>query len=191
MAELAHALSPHADVSSRVSVDRIAGTLGNKAKCRSQAEVQARVNGNMTAATTVKSGETRRTQSGPMLMGAVAAILVASAAILGVLALVRARGSAQEHEVQPVVETGNAPGTAAGPLAPPERDAIAPLVVPAEVTATSPGPSSPSANRPTAPVATPVPPGRLLPCPPSATASAAPAPSGTKPVIDTTVDTRR
>jgi len=212
VAELAYALAPHADATSRLSVDRIAGTLGAKARFRALAGARRPGSEPLVAATTVKSSETRRTRHGPVLMGAGAAVLLAGVAVASTIAIMRTAGP--DHTVPAARDDGadHAAPSADLPRPPP------PLVLPAD----SPDAGHPLAEGTASASATPAVVGGE-PAPsasPAATARAAPRGTGWAPrarvstaapaeiesrpsrspqakpspgsaVIDTTVDTRR
>jgi len=203
VAELAYALAPHADATSRLSVDRIAGTLGPKARFRAHAGARRPGSEPLVAATTVKSGETRRTRHAPVLLGAGAAVLVAGVAVTSTIAVMRTAGSGQSSPAEPDYAASRAEPAEVQPPPPPP-----PVVVPADALSAepavpeTPAPSAaPSASAPQSPRAASGP----VRWPPPARASAAPSPgvaaraartveteaAPRRAVIDTTVDTRR
>lgn len=203
VAELAYALAPHADATSRLSVDRIAGTLGPKARFRAHAGARRPGSEPLVAATTVKSGETRRTRHAPVLLGAGAAVLVAGVAVTSTIAVMRTAGSGQSSPAEPNYAASRAEPAEVQPPPPPP-----PVVVPADALSAEPGvPETPAPSA--APSATAPPSARAatgpVRWPPPARASAAPRPgvaaraartveteaAPRRAVIDTTVDTRR
>lgn len=213
VAELAYALVPHADATSRLSVDRIVGTLGPKARFRAHPGARRPGSEPLVAATTVKSSETRRTRHGPVLIGAGAAVLLAGLAVAGTIAVMRATGPGRGAPAEPDDVTSHVESAPAQPPPP------SPVVVPADspatdrysaeqapsaagaVPSTSAAPPSPVASAPASPLAAP--PGKRWPRPPTITATAPagiearpnrppkPESSREQAVIDTTVDTRR
>jgi len=203
VAELAYALAPHADATSRLSVDRIAGTLGPKARFRAHAGARRPGSEPLVAATTVKSGETRRTRHAPVLLGAGAAVLVAGVAVTSTIAVMRTASTGHSSPAEPDYAASRAEPAEVQPPPPPP-----PVVVPADALSAepavpeTPAPSAtPSASAPQSPRAASGP----VRWPPPARASAAPSPgvaaraartveteaAPRRAVIDTTVDTRR
>lgn len=218
VAELAYALLPFADASSRLSVDRIAGTLGTKAKYRSARAPRRGANSHLVAATTVSSGDTQRLRRGPLLRRVAAAALVTSLVIAATLVILRATTTTPGLDGAASPPPDPEPTTASKVI---EAEMVRPLVVPAEMpeapaTSASAAPSAASsasaisAFQPPAPTGQPVRPSTATPSrfpaarplgsarwssPVAPTPTAKSTLTATAPqrhgVIDATVDTRR
>jgi serine/threonine protein kinase len=194
VAELAYALKPFVAERSHLSIERIAGTLGTKAKYRTgSASKKGAAASNMAAAKTVKSRDITYSRRNVAWPAAAGAALVA-AALAGVVAWSASPASdagatvATDPPLQ--VNTTASPESEAAPvIAPAANDDGAEPQAQPEPSASATGPSAdpaltPSAASPPQPAPRPA---RRAWSPPAAQAKT----DGVDDIIDSTVDTRR
>jgi len=194
VAELAYALKPFVAEGSHLSIERIAGTLGTKAKYRTgSASKKGSAGSNMAAAKTVKSRDIpygRKSVAWPAAAGA--ALVVA--AIVGVGTWSMSPASS------PSADTVNSPDPEATASTPDTE--VPPVIAPAETVEMPEPTAGPSAQAPSAPSDAAAPPSESATPPPPEPAPRrwSPPPRPTPPrakiggvddIIDSTVDTRR
>ncbi len=188
VAELAYALKPFAAESSHLSIERIAGTLGTKAKYREGTGPGHRTV-NMAAATTVKSRDIpypRRSLGWPLV--SVSALAIAGVIALGVWQTSPSRAPGAPTPEVSAMDTAwasDAPAAATSPVIAPAESLAPPKPTPSASASAEAPPTPAPAGAPPRPARAPetTPQGRFNP--PSAKTA------GVDDIIDSTVDTRR